>query len=194
MPKATSAGASDMVAERADAVRELGPDATPEQIDEQVQQQIDDRDGVTERGDRTLATGERGDEPALRNAEQAHRDAELVRDSAGNVVGSSHPADRVDGQPDAAERAARGDTDDDVLRENGHDVPPAANSDAGKAAAAADDPDAFDPDTHTVAEVNAYLAELGEDDDRTVDEVDAERERVLAAERGGQSRKGIVGE
>lgn len=44
--------------------------------------------------------------------------------------------------------------------------------------------DGFDPDGHTVAEVNAYLSGVD----------DGERQRVLAAEASGQSRKGIVGE
>lgn len=43
---------------------------------------------------------------------------------------------------------------------------------------------AFDPSEHTAAEVQAYL--------ETAD--DAERERVLGAERSGKARKGIVGE
>lgn len=41
----------------------------------------------------------------------------------------------------------------------------------------------FDPSAHTVSEVNAYL--------ETVDE--AERARVLEAERAGKARKGILG-
>lgn len=41
----------------------------------------------------------------------------------------------------------------------------------------------YDPGAYSVDEVNAYLA--------TAD--DTERERVLAAERAGQKRKGIVG-
>lgn len=44
--------------------------------------------------------------------------------------------------------------------------------------------EAFDPAAHTVTEIQEYLA--------SVDEV--ERERVIAAERGGQNRKSIVGE
>lgn len=42
----------------------------------------------------------------------------------------------------------------------------------------------FDPSGHTVEEVNTYLAGVD----------DTERERVLAAERDGQARKGVVGE
>lgn len=42
----------------------------------------------------------------------------------------------------------------------------------------------FDPNEHTVAEVNDYLADAN----------DAERERVLAAEQDGQARKTLVGE
>jgi hypothetical protein len=56
----------------------------------------------------------------------------------------------------------------------------------------ADDADAsteYDPDEHTVAEVNEYLAGLEDDGPGT-----EERERVMAAERAGQARKGIVGE
>lgn len=45
-------------------------------------------------------------------------------------------------------------------------------------------PDAYDPADHTVAEVNSYLADVDE----------SERERVLAAERDGQARKGVLGE
>lgn len=42
----------------------------------------------------------------------------------------------------------------------------------------------FDPSEHTVTEVNSYLAGVDE----------SERERVLAAERDGQARKGVLGE
>ena len=42
----------------------------------------------------------------------------------------------------------------------------------------------FDPNTHTVAEVNAYLAKAD----------DEERARVLAAERDGQARKTVLGD
>jgi len=42
----------------------------------------------------------------------------------------------------------------------------------------------FDPADHTVAEVNAHLEKADDD----------ERERVLAAERAGQARKGILGD
>lgn len=41
----------------------------------------------------------------------------------------------------------------------------------------------FDPSDHTVAEVTAYLAKADDD----------ERERVLAVERSGQARKGVLG-
>ena len=41
----------------------------------------------------------------------------------------------------------------------------------------------FDPDEHTVDEVLAHLAKAEED----------ERERVLAAERAGKARKGVLG-
>lgn len=43
---------------------------------------------------------------------------------------------------------------------------------------------AYDPADHTVDEVNDYLASAS----------DAERDRVLEAERGGEQRKGILGE
>lgn len=196
MAKATAAGASDMVTERAEAQQALGPDATPAQIDEQLQQQIDDRGGVPERADRTLADGRLGDEPArdaqaaAEDAERArveelHRRAELRHDADGNVVGSSHPADRVDGQDDAEQRLARGESDDDVLRENGHEVPTPANG--------VDPATLYNPDDHTVDEVNEYLRNLGENDEFDGDAVDAERERVLAAERAGKGRVGITG-
>lgn len=41
----------------------------------------------------------------------------------------------------------------------------------------------YDPDDHSVPEVNAYLDTVGEE----------EKERILQAERDGQARKGIVG-
>lgn len=44
--------------------------------------------------------------------------------------------------------------------------------------------DPFDPSDHTVDEVTAYLDSAD----------DAERDRVLAAERAGKSRKGITGD
>jgi len=44
--------------------------------------------------------------------------------------------------------------------------------------------DAYNPDEHTVTEVNDYLKDAD----------DTERERVLAAERDGQARKGILGD
>ena len=44
--------------------------------------------------------------------------------------------------------------------------------------------DAYDPFEHSVTEVNEYLG--GQDE--------AERDRVLAAERAGKARKGVVGE
>lgn len=47
----------------------------------------------------------------------------------------------------------------------------------------------FNPDEHTVAEVNDYLREQHDAEDGTL-----EIERVLDAERAGQNRKGIVGE
>lgn len=46
---------------------------------------------------------------------------------------------------------------------------------------------AFDPGKANVAEVNAYLASLGDDPAGA-----AERDRVLAAEAAGENRKGIV--
>lgn len=49
-----------------------------------------------------------------------------------------------------------------------------------------DDAEVFVPGEHTVAEVLEYLDAL--DDDNS-----GERQRVLAAERNGQNRKGIVG-
>ena len=65
-------------------------------------------------------------------------------------------------------------------------------SDAGRAAPAApvlswpdpapDPAGPFDPAEHTVAQVNAYLADADED----------ERARVLAAEADGRARRGIV--
>lgn len=42
----------------------------------------------------------------------------------------------------------------------------------------------YDPSNYTVDEVNAYLSEASPE----------ERERVLAAEREGKARKGILGE
>lgn len=167
MPKSTAAGASDRFADQAEAVRVAGEDATPEEIDKAKQARVDEV-GYPERADRRLADGRAGDQPA-REAKQ--REAELVRDADGNVVGSSHPLDRVDGQPDATGRAERGETDDDVLREHGHDVPVPANAPT------------FDPQQHTVAEVNDHI-ERNPDD----------RDRVLDAERAGQGRKGILGE
>lgn len=47
----------------------------------------------------------------------------------------------------------------------------------------------YNPDDDTVAGVNAYLDSLEDDGPGS-----EERERVLAAERAGQARKGIVGE
>lgn len=190
MPKATAAGASDMGADRAEAVRRLNSggntDPSEDDIAGEVQKIVDDRDGRTTHGDRRLATGEAGDAPeraaqaeAEREAERKQRDAELVRDADGNVVGSSHPADRVDGQDDADERRARGETDADVLRQNGHQVPPAVNGPK---------PAAFNPDEHTVADVQAYLDGLADDEDGA-----AERERVLDAERKGKGRTTITG-
>ena len=46
----------------------------------------------------------------------------------------------------------------------------------------APDPEAFDPDAHTVADVVAYLAEHSDDADR-----------VLDVERAGRARTGIIG-
>lgn len=50
------------------------------------------------------------------------------------------------------------------------------------------DPDAFDPGDWTVAEVQEYLDGLADDDAG-----DAERDRVLAAERAGKGRTTITG-
>lgn len=44
----------------------------------------------------------------------------------------------------------------------------------------------FNPDEHTVAEVNDYLSTVDPDGD--------EYQRVLAAERDGQARKGVLGD
>ena len=71
------------------------------------------------------------------------------------------------------------------------DVPADPDSTAGDAAGDgndAEDPDAFDPADYTVEDVNAYLADLADDDDGN-----AERERVLSAERAGKNRVTITG-
>ena len=52
-----------------------------------------------------------------------------------------------------------------------------------------DEPELFDPNGHTVSEVNAYLDSL----DQETEEGIAEFDRVLDAEKAGQNRKGIVG-
>lgn len=46
-----------------------------------------------------------------------------------------------------------------------------------------DEPTGYDPSAHTVAEVNDYLADVS----------DAERNRVLSAERAGKNRASITG-
>jgi hypothetical protein len=51
-----------------------------------------------------------------------------------------------------------------------------------------DDEDAFDPGDYTVEDVNQYLADLDDDDAGN-----AERERVLEAERRGKARVTILG-
>lgn len=187
MPKATAAGASDMGADRVEAQRRLAgrgvEDPSNDDVDAEVQAIVDEREGRTTLADRRLATGVAGDAPeraaqAEAERERKQREAELVRDADGNVVGSSHPADRVDGQDDADERRAAGQTDDDVLREHGHDIPPGVNG--------PDAPGRFTPGEHTVDEVNAHLEQL--------DENDPERERILADERADRNRKGITGE
>jgi hypothetical protein len=78
------------------------------------------------------------------------------------------------------------DVDDDAYR-SGQPVsdtetlePVEQEKPAEEAAPAAD----FDPSRHTVDEVSAYLSQADE----------AEKERVLAAERAGKARKSIVGE
>ena len=50
-----------------------------------------------------------------------------------------------------------------------------------------DEPAAFDPGTHTVDEVRAYLASLSDDDPGL-----AERDRVLQLERSGAKRKSLL--
>lgn len=61
------------------------------------------------------------------------------------------------------------------------DAEPAGESETGETL--------FDPNEHTVSEVNTYLDSLDQETEGGI----AEFDRVLEAEKAGQNRKGIVG-
>ena len=119
--------------------------------------------------------GEDAAVPDFANADERGRlvneDGDII-DHTGTVVGNVND-EPVQGAPESAEMGAVGSTE--------------AGGATGINAVDADEAEAqgeeFNPDNHTVAEVNNYLSDAS----------DEERERVLEAERAGQNRSTIVG-
>lgn len=99
---------------------------------------------------------------------------------AGDVLTPEEQAQRLDPNvpdPLAARAREQGyDVDDDAYRDG-----PVSDTEVLEPPA---DAEAYDPSAHNAVEVNEYLAHADEQ----------ERERVLAAERAGKARKGVVGE
>ncbi len=81
--------------------------------------------------------------------------------------------------------AAGGPSGDDPALRPSDFVPPQAEAEPEAVAEPADDEE-FDPGDYTVTEVNAYL------DQAAADGNEPETDRVLAAERAGRARSGIL--